>query len=106
MSRTTRRNKQHLIREACGTLSQALSDSWWVCYRFPDVSAERAYARLVARYTSDAGWSWATPSWFTRLHHRRPSRHNARLDIRKCIRADEWDNHVADNLPKRRPYWW
>jgi len=105
MSRTIRRNKPHLIRDAIGSLDEARRDAWWfVPTRLRQMPVEQVYARRRANYTSDAGWSWAVPSWFTRLHVNRPERRFAQREIQRCLRKECWDDHVADN-GYYRPYY-
>ncbi len=105
MSRTIRRNKSHLIRDAVGTLEEALRDPWWYYRHHRDLTPQQAYARRRARYTSDAGWSWSVPSWFNNLHTHRPERRFAKREAHRCIRNDCWDDHVVDNGYTRPHYW-
>lgn len=104
MARTFRRKKPHLIRDAIGTLDEVRRDGAWWCRR-SDLTPEQAYSRRLARYTSDAGWSWAVPRWFTNLHVHRPERRFAQREINRCIRSDCWDDHLVDN-GYYQPYYW
>lgn len=105
MSRTIRRNKKHLIRDAVGTLEDAQRDPWWYCRRgMRHLTPEEAYARRRARYMSDAGWSWSVPSWYTRLTCNVPERRFAKREVFRCISKGDWDDHVTDKN-YYRPYW-
>lgn len=105
MSRTKRRNKPHLIHSNVGTLDDARRDPWWYCRRsMRHLTPEQAYERRVARYTSDAGWAWSVPSWYTRLTCNVPERRFAKREAFRCMRNDNWDDHLID-MNYYRPYW-
>lgn len=103
MSRTTRRNKKHLIHTHVGTPDDFVG---WKYRRLPP---EIAYQRAVARFTRDRhSGIYNHPSWWVRLHYTRPSRRHAKTEIRRCLRQDCWDDHVDQKLRGARTayYWW
>lgn len=105
MSRTIRRNKPHLIREVVVTLEEARREEWFYRRRVGEhLTLAEILVRRRAKFLSDAGWSWSVPSWFTNLHVHRPERRFLRREIHRCIRNDNWDDHLPHGGYKRPWY--
>jgi hypothetical protein len=108
MSRTTRRNKQHLIDSYVGTRDECLRDPWWRGWYGQGVSPELAYDRLVARYTRDhRSGRFGVPNWYRREHGVFRTRRKEKIAIHQHLRTDSWDNHLPENRSRdHRYYWW
>lgn len=108
MSRTTRRNKKHLINQFVGTREENLIDPWWRFNYDEGLTHEQMYERRVHWYTRDHRTGrFGVPRWYRQMHgvhlYRRLEKHK----LHKHLREDSFDNHLPD--PRIRDsmyYWW
>lgn len=106
MSRTTRRNKKHLIDSFVGTREEALRDPWWR-YGKSDLSPEQVYERRVHWYTRDhRSGRWGVPNWYRREMGVFRTRRKEKLKIHQHLRDDSWDNHVPEGRTRDAKYYW
>lgn len=104
MSRTYRRNNKDSIRGFLGTVENVDS---WDRRRFPGKTDEEVYQRRVAWYRGDNHSNrWNAASWWRRIHYNVPSRRRMQHELHRCIRANEWDDHLTLEPRGARSWWW
>lgn len=109
MSRTFRRNKKNLIRRRIGTLDEFQREySYWM-WRYPCLNIVQIHERVTARFRRDnKSGRYSVPRWFRHEKYNAPARRAERLEIHRCLRADEWDDHLTGHHPTgaRRHWGW
>ena len=108
MSRTFRRNKKYLVRQVVGTWDDHVADQWWVRRRYQGLTLRQSYEKRVARYRRDHhSGHYGVPGWFVRMQFNRPLRREDRRELHRCLRNDEWDDHLPPRMFRAASwYWW
>ena len=108
MSRTFRRKDYRLINRWVGSREEHTRDPQWLMYRYPTLTFDQAYARLVACYTRDHHKGhYGVPRWFRRLHGSKQLRLNESIKLHRHQWDDSWDNHVPESRCRNAKwYWW
>lgn len=104
MARTTRRKNAY---QAKYEIDRPEDVSSWDLRRFGVTTPEQCVARQKARFHRDQrSGLYSVPAWFSRLGNRKAAR-AAKAEIFRCVRANEWDDHLPlRQSQKSRWYWW
>jgi hypothetical protein len=116
MSRTIRRNNKKLIRMKLGH-PQSLEMNFfgrfdlsggcvqWVEWH-PRYENDMAFKRAVSRFKSDMHDCCRTaPRWFKREEYIRPERHAAKLEIKRCMDQNDFDDHQDPHYRGANAWW-
>lgn len=107
MSRTTRRNKKHLINSFVGTRDECLRDPWWRNGSYGSITPEQAYERRVHWYTRDhRSGRFGVPRWYRHEHGAHAMRRLENHRLRKHVREDTLEVHLPDSRMRNSAYYW
>lgn len=107
MSRTIRRNEKYLIKNVIGG-----NDYYGQPYhppRYEHLPYAMAIQRQRARYTRDRhSGTYNCPRWWRKLYYVDPERRMAKLEIHRCLRQGDFDDHLDPRLrgANWQWHWW
>ncbi|HWT40235.1 MAG TPA: hypothetical protein VN081_03115 [Dongiaceae bacterium] len=117
MSRTYRRTDKQLIRKKLGHVS-SLEPRYFFNYdngqfvqqvmHLPRYESEHHFKRSVSRFKSDAHRRWRTaPRWWKMIMFIGPERRKAKMEIRRCLNQNSFDDHQDPHYRgANRLFWW
>lgn len=107
MSRTTRRNKQHLINSYVGTREESLRDPWHRLWNNEHLTPEQKYERHVHWYIRDhRSGKFGIPRWYRHEFGAGLKRRRERAAIHRHTRDDSWDLHLPESRYRDSMYYW